>query len=102
MEEDPNKGYKKEDIAKLHAFTGKFFYEGLLGFVILGLPVFLGVIVGKKLDKLFATGKILTFVMVIVGLVIGWIIILRRNKVLVKGYRDIRKEMENNKTEKND
>lgn len=102
MAKDPNKGYKLEDIEKLHAFTGKFFYEGLWGFLILGVPVFLGVIVGKKLDTIFDTDKILTLVMVFIGFAIGWIIILRRNKVIVSNYREIRKEMEDNKIKTDD
>jgi hypothetical protein len=102
MTEDPNKGYKPEDIQKLHAFTGKFFYESFLGFVIIGVPVFVGVFVGKKLDVMFDTGKILTIAMSIVGLVIGWVVILRRNKIIVSEYREIRKVMEANKTKIND
>lgn len=95
---DPNEGYKKEDLTELHNFTDKFFYEGLWGIGIFGTPAAIAVIFGRQLDNHFETHKTITLVLLLVGFILSWMIILKRNKKIVEQYRQIRKRMEENKT----
>ncbi len=66
-------------------FIHKIFYLGLKIALIFGIPAVGGVLIGKKLDAYFGTGKKISVTILVFAFILSWIItIVMYNKIAKK------------------
>jgi uncharacterized membrane protein (DUF485 family) len=79
---------------KYHDATNAFFYASIAQIPLFALPAICGVILGKYLDKKFATGMTFTLVILCITFITSWVFVFRMNKRITDRYKEIRRKMQ--------
>jgi F0F1-type ATP synthase assembly protein I len=81
---------------EFHKITNRFFWESFFGIFIFGIPAFISVFLGKYLDELFQTGKILTIILLVIAFISSWVIVIWRSKRMNRIYKEYKSRLNNN------
>jgi len=78
MEDEKNIKKRKEYL------KNKIFLLSFETIFIFGIPAFLGLYIGKKIDNFFGTGKTITIAVLICAFILSWVFLIVKYKSLSK------------------
>lgn len=77
----------------------KVFWLCLEIILIFGIPAFISVYFGRKLDSLYDTGLNITFVLLFISFILSWILVIRKYLKISKKLKEIDLKIKNYNSE---